>query len=508
MIRAVTLFSLIFTLISSSFLMGSDAKDELYYERLEAALRGVVLIEGNKIGESTYSNSRELGNAFTGMGTGIIVDPKGYIITNQHVVEGLQKIIVTTYNGKRYSGVYLDRDSETDIALIKINPQETLYAIPIGESKTVRLTERVLAIGNPVGYGFSLTDGIISFLGREIKASEKLSYHNMIQTSALINPGNSGGPLLNQAGEVIAINVAIHSGAQGIAFAMPIDDVMEIAARLINKQTSQFCYHGIRLQKSAEGNLSSVIVESVDPGSPAENAGINPGDMIIAADGVSVYREIDFQRRFLEKKANETMEITVRRPNESVSLAMMLRAPGSNRFTTTAARPVQNNTQNNRGTTPTQRGNTNVGATIPAVPTPQMNSGEKTREAVIWEVFGIQVQVMPAEILKNYDETIYESYPEGAVRIVSIKTDCVFYKNGLREGDLLTGIIVGETDDLRWSIASIANLNYAAQHWDPRTLGTNEAELHIFRNKQLNLPKVPISVNTTAGATPPQRSRR
>ena len=487
MIRSSIIVFLVQVFICQSLIFASETRDEQYYQQLEKASMSVVCIEGSKIGERNFSDTKEFGKAFTGMGTGIIIDSRGYIATNQHVVEGLQKIIVTTHDGEKYSATCLERDNDTDIALIKIDSSNPLQSISMGNSHKLRLGEHVNAIGNPFGYNFSLTEGIVSRLDCEVPASEKLIYKNMIQTSAQINPGNSGGPLLNSQGEVVAMNVAIHSGAQGIAFAMPIEAVMDISARLVSKQTSRFCYHGMTVEESDEGDL---IVVDVDSGSPADSINMSPGDIVSKVDDCDILNTIDFQRAFLGKQANDSVNLEIKRSDENLNVALKLGNPGTK--TQIAS----------RSTSRSQRGS-NQSANRATNNQDEQSSKDKDKD-LVWEVFGVKVRPVTPTLLKNYSPEIYNDYPDGAVQIITVRTNGILSKSGLKQGDLLTGIIAGNKDGQSWTVTSEGNLNWIAERWNSQLLETDAAEFHVIRDRKPYYPMVPIEPSTIAS---PERTR-
>src|SRR5207253_4915796 len=169
-----------------------------------------------------------------GMGTGVVIDERGYIITNFHVVDGVQKIEVTLADGADYVAQLVASEPTADLAVIKISAPGKLPVITTGTSSDVLIGETVVAVGNAYGYHDTVTEGIVSALHRSVQVSDSQGYEDLIQTSAQINPGNSGGPLVNIDGEMIGINVAVRAGAQGIGFAIPVDKAMNIAAKLLS----------------------------------------------------------------------------------------------------------------------------------------------------------------------------------------------------------------------------------------------------------------------------------
>ena len=224
------------------------------------------------------------------LGSGFIIDPKGLIITNNHVVEGADKIKVKLVGGKEYNATIKGRDPKTDLALLEIKATEPLPSLSLGNSDAVRVGDWVVAVGNPFGLGHTVTQGIISAKGRVIGAGP---YDNFLQTDAAINPGNSGGPLLNLKGEVIGINTAIVATGQGIGFAIPSNLAKEIIPQLQAKGKVTRGMLGVQVQTVTPELAKSfklpepkgALVAEVNPGTPAEKAGLQRGDIIVEFDG-------------------------------------------------------------------------------------------------------------------------------------------------------------------------------------------------------------------------------
>ena len=239
----------------------------------------------------------------TGSGSGVIVDRRGYIITNYHVVEEARTLEVTLFDGSRYKAEIAGLDPGDDLALLRVKaPQSKLKPIRLGNSTGVRIGQKALAIGNPFGLEKTLTVGIVSSLGRTMRATNGRLIGGIIQTDAAINPGNSGGPLLDSSGEMIGVNTAIFSpvGASiGIGFAIPVDTVRKVLPSLMEKGYVSRPWLGIAGQSidEAEAALlglpsSGILVADVFRGSPAEKAGlkgstgnVRVGNVIIAAGG-------------------------------------------------------------------------------------------------------------------------------------------------------------------------------------------------------------------------------
>jgi serine protease Do len=228
-----------------------------------------------------------------GQGSGFIVDPDGYVITNYHVVKGASRITVAFENDEKFDATLVGSDEKIDIALLKIDAGKKLPAVELGSSERLRVGQWVVAIGNPFGLDYSVTAGIISAKGRNIGAGP---YDDFIQTDASINPGNSGGPLFDLAGRVIGVNTAIIRDGQGIGFAVPIDMVKAVVPQLKNKGYVSRGYMGAGIQ-DLEGDLAEsfgvkegegVLIGSVEPGGPADKAGLEPGDIVTEFDGKRV----------------------------------------------------------------------------------------------------------------------------------------------------------------------------------------------------------------------------
>jgi len=284
-----------------------------------------------------------------GQGSGVIIDRKGYILTNNHVVENAQEIIVTMSGDIKMSATLVGRDPASDLAVIKI-PSEGIDVIaPLGDSDGVKVGQKAIAIGNPFGFGHTLTTGIVSALNRSIINSDNVQIDNLIQTDAAINPGNSGGPLLNSSGEVIGINTVIytHSGGyEGIGFAIPINRAKEVAAELITSGRVARPWLGItQISVSAlSGYLdfgvnNGLLIVQVISGSPADRAGLKGGnrsiiigryklpiggDIITAIDDDPISAETDIDRVLNKKKVGDTVNLKIYRNGRLMEISVTL----------------------------------------------------------------------------------------------------------------------------------------------------------------------------------------
>lgn len=234
-----------------------------------------------------------------GQGSGFIIDRRGYILTNNHVIGNAKEIRVTLANGEKLPAQLIGQDPNSDIAVIKVTSDKIDSTATLGDSDKIRVGQKAIAIGNPFGLSHTLTTGVISALGRSIETSEGIEIDEIIQTDAAINPGNSGGPLLNSNGEVIDINTAIFSlsgGYQGIGFAIPINRAKEIATQLISTGRVPRPWLGIESVTNDE-NLAYALGLPVDyglllqktfPGSPSDRAGLKGGDRYVIIGGMQL----------------------------------------------------------------------------------------------------------------------------------------------------------------------------------------------------------------------------
>lgn len=228
-----------------------------------------------------------------GTGTGFIIDANGYILTNQHVIDGASKVAVKLLNQKQsYPARVVGQDHDLDLALLKIDASN-LPVISLGDSDVMRIGESVIAIGNPYGLDHTVTTGVVSAKGRPITISDR-SYRNLIQTDAAINPGNSGGPLINMQGQVIAINTAVSTTAQGIGFAIPINTAKNVIQDLMDDGKVTRAYLGIGMteitnesasQLNIDPSTQGVVITQIASGSPASKAGLKVGDILTSIDG-------------------------------------------------------------------------------------------------------------------------------------------------------------------------------------------------------------------------------
>jgi S1-C subfamily serine protease len=286
-----------------------------------------------------------------GAGSGVIIDERGYILTNNHVIKDARRIEVTLSNGKKYPGKLIGAAPSHDLAIVRINaPEEKLIALSFGSSDNLKIGQKVLAIGNPFGLDETLTTGVISSLGRSIRGEDGVLIEGLIQTDAAINPGNSGGPLLDSSGAIIGINTAIFSpsgGSVGIGFAIPGDTAKQIVADIIEKGYSSYPWLGVSYFPLFPGLARELrlktdwglMVQDVFPNGPADKAGIRggrqlvqagnmllaiDGDVIVEMNGSPINNADDFLRLLNRFRPGATVKLKILRNNQFQEVPMKL----------------------------------------------------------------------------------------------------------------------------------------------------------------------------------------
>lgn len=262
----------------------------------------------------------------SGSGSGVVLSPDGLILTNSHVVQGGKRAEVTTLDGRGFSARVLGDDPDTDLALVRIDDNATLPAARLGNSKRLKPGEIAIAIGNPLGFDASVTAGVISALGRSLRSKNGRLIEDVIQTDAALNPGNSGGPLVSSKGEVIGINTAIISGAQGICFAVASNTASFVLGELVANGRVRRAYLGIGagtlpLPRKIALRLGlaqrmGAVVSAVEAGSPADQAGLLTGDILLAVDGTPITGADDLVRLLDAEKIDRTIPFDVLRRSD------------------------------------------------------------------------------------------------------------------------------------------------------------------------------------------------
>jgi len=479
----------------------------------------VVSIQGEKQCEVGKRANAQY-DVYNGMGTGVVVDERGYILTNYHVVKGLLKLEVVAADGERYRDVELIRnDVATDLAILKIKPKTPMKKIRMGRSERVELAEDVWAIGNPYGYGGSITRGVVSALGRPLEVSDTLAYDDVIQTDAAINPGNSGGPLINIDGEMIGLNAAVREEAENIAFAIPIDVVSEVAERMIRQSVAKMTHHGLKFrvvdsespEYPVDGNGEDcLVVESVEAKSPAAQAGIEPRDVLLSSNGFEVGSSLDFTCSLIGMDLTDVAELRFQRDGEAKEATVAFSDLALERGETFAARkPSRSRTLTSSSGAVVATDDYVDAAVAPAV-ADSANDGLATanfddsedagasaslsgskRAAQVWRVLGVEVDaVSSAEYRELYPKLQAVSIgdfnfaPNGGVKVTRAMKNGILTGGDARvqEGDLIFGFGVGDSKEGQLSVASLDNLCYIAQKKDEfAQIDGGKARVYLIR---------------------------
>ncbi|HEV8712373.1 MAG TPA: trypsin-like peptidase domain-containing protein [Candidatus Binatia bacterium] len=263
------------------------------------------------------------------LGSGVVIRPDGYILTNEHVVVQTGKIQIQLADERKFNARLVGADSDSDLAVLKVDDSKSLPYLPLGNSDDLMIGETVIAIGNPFGLSHTVTTGVVSAVNRSLNTDGR-TYYDFIQTDASINPGNSGGPLLNIKGELIGINAAIYGKAQGIGFAIPISRAKHIVQELITHGAVEVPWIGLVVQTLTPELAShfsrrekqGVLVRGVEPGSPAAKAGLQRGDVVLEFNGRPLHSAEEYLQREREHASGDTLQLHVLRGNgeENVSV--------------------------------------------------------------------------------------------------------------------------------------------------------------------------------------------
>jgi serine protease Do len=399
---------------SGSSVLASELRVSPIERAVQETEPAVVNIHGRKTvpAENASFGTPSAVRQVNGMGTGIVIDPRGYVLTNYHVVEGVTNIQVSLADGKSTTARLVSHDPKTDLAVIRIETKEAMPVVRMGTSCDLMKGEQVIAIGNAYGYEHTVTRGIISALHRNVQVSDEQKYNDLIQSDASINPGNSGGPLLNIDGEVIGINVAVRVGAQGIGFAIPIDEALEVAARLVSTERLEQTTHGIVGRTRCEPQHKEFIVGNVRPDSPAGKAGLKAGDAIAEIDGRKVESAMDVELALLGSRPGQDIDIGLLRDGRPVAtklaVAQLSKAAG--------AKPVL---------------------------------ADKC-----WNTLGMKLTVMDADDFKALG-TRYR----GGLTVLDVRPGSPAAQQGIRRGDILVGMHI-------WETISLENIAYILERDD------------------------------------------
>ena len=422
----------------------TEARRTLLVKAVERVSDSVVNIHSEKSSrDQTAGYGQAAPRKVNGMGTGIIIDERGYIVTNQHVVMDTDSLRVTLKNRSTFRAELISFDPKHDLAIIKINSSTPLPVAPLGTSTDIMLGETVIAIGNAFGYEHTITEGIVSAQGRDVEVNEKQGYKNLIQTDASINPGNSGGPLVNMDGEVVGINVAIRAGAQRIGFAIPIDDARVRIAKLLDIEKLNYTWHGlVGRDLKSNSHKMQLVVQSAKPDSPAMLAGLLMGDVVTRVGNQSVSDQADWERSLLGFNAGEKIDVQVLRDGKEASVSMSLASIPNAPPVAQRQRPVAR-------TTTIARAN-NPDAVLPAM-TPE--------EERIWQTLGMRLGPAPAAKIQKINNRF-----NGGMTVLEIRPDSPASKERIYKGDILCGLHIWQTENLD-------NVMYVLNHTELSTFG-------------------------------------
>lgn len=354
-----------------------------------------------------------------GMGTGIVLDPRGYVVTNYHVVDDVQSLRCRLADGTNLTARVVALDKESDLALIKIDPAKPLPLVSLGTAQDLMLAEKVIAIGNAFGYEHTVTTGSVSALKRDVTLNKEVSYKSLIQTQTPINPGNSGGPLFNKMGEVVGVNVAIRAGAQNIAFAIPVDTMISKAADMLAGRKGAGGRFGLTLaskydRPGEEAPLRRwVAVQRVEAGSAAADAGLKAEDLIEQVGDVPVTTAIDFERGFLDRVGKT--KVRVKRGVETLDLEVGAGATLS------------------------------VDRTISVAPPVDTGAAGK---------LGVKATPVGASVVQGVDSLL-----RGGLWLTDVTAGGLAAKAGLQKGDILLGLD-------KWETLNLDNITFVLTHKD------------------------------------------
>jgi serine protease Do len=422
----------------------SPSRRSAIVEAVDKVHRSVVSISSEKKAAShsrwPFSPEENQQPRVSGMGSGVLIDGRGYILTNHHVVDKVQGIEARLSDGTVLPARLLQFDPIMDLAILKVEPIRPLTAIELGTSSDLMVGETVITIGNAFGYENTVSVGIISALHRDVTLSDDQVYRNLIQTDACINPGNSGGPLINIDGELIGINVAVRAGAQGIGFALPIDEVKRVAGELLSTRRLALTWHGL-VAAERRGPRRSVVVAEVQAGSPAERAGFRPGDELIRVGELAIGHALDLERGLLEARPGHPASVTIRRGGAESALALDVR--------------------------------------------PVLNGPAGPPEELVWRLLGLKTLPVPTEYVASVSPKL-----RGGLYVQAVSPGSPAAEAAIQRGDILVGINVGSR---HWETIRPDNILYVLRQ--PETAETQGALLYVIRRNGIQPRRISLGAS-------------
>jgi serine protease Do len=334
-----------------------------------------------------------------------------------------------------------------DLALIKVEPTALLPAIAIGTSSDLMIGEPVITIGNAFGYENTVSVGIISALHRDVTLSDDQVYRNLIQTDASINPGNSGGPLINIEGELVGINVAVRAGAQGIGFALPIDEVKRVAAEMISTRRMAATWHGLAAVEMIRGGQRQLIVTDVQRGSPGEAAGVKTGDELLRIGSMPVSNAVDVERALLDARPGQPAKMAIRRNGAEASFTLDVR-------------PLPE------------------GARLAGYGTETPSPTD-----AVWDYLGMKTLPVSGEDVSAVNPKL-----RGGLFIQAVSPGSPAEAAALQKGDILVGMKMGERN---WETIRSDNILYVLRQ--PEAVQTDSALLYVIRRNGLQSRRISLA---------------
>ena len=374
------------------------------------------------------------GGRVKGLGTGILIDPRGFVVTNHHVVEKVDTIDIKTADGREYAAHVVKSDEAADLAVLKIDARREFPYLSLDGAGKPLLGETVIAIGNPYGLETSITTGIVSAFDRELRLPNGELFRDLIQTDANINPGNSGGPLLDINGKLLGINVAIRTNAHRIGFAIPTDTMRRMIAEMMPSRRDQLRKQGLSIDdenlqlisktQSVDSARAAVRIRRVDPTSPAYQVGFRDNDEIVRVSGQKVRLRFDIDRILWDRSSDEELVFHIRRPGAEETRTIRLGIPD-----------------------------------------------ERSKEDILWQEFGVRVQPVPASEVPDVVRDV-----KGGLRLTEVAPGSPAARAGFRPRDILIGLH-------EWSMLAPDNVRYVMQ-WEDLAKHQPVA-FHLIRDRKL-----------------------